>query len=68
MALGNEHGVETVDLCFVYEEGFEEEGGDGGAFAENEDRGIEPGGAAGPDGEEGYLEEVRPEEEVEEDE
>jgi hypothetical protein len=50
MTLGDEHGIEDIDLCLVDEEGFKQEGDYGGALAEDEHGRVEPGGTALPDG------------------
>lgn len=62
----DQHGVEHVDLRLVDEEGFEEDGDDGGTLAEHEDGAVEPGACGVEDGEEGDLREVGPHEEVHE--
>lgn len=50
-----EDGVEDVDEGFVNEEGFEEEGDDGGTFAQDDDCGVNLGKVAVEDCEEGNL-------------
>lgn len=46
MAFCDEHSVEGVDLGFVDQEGFEEDGDDEVCFAEDEEGGVDPGGGA----------------------
>lgn len=40
MSVCDEDGIEDVDLCFVDEEGFKEEGDEDGAFREDEDGAV----------------------------
>lgn len=63
-AFRDEHGVEDVQQGGIGEEGLEEEGGDCGALAEDEECGVEEGAVpAVEEGEEGDLGQVGPDEE-----
>ena len=65
----DKHSVKDIHQRLVHEKGFEQQGRDGGPFAEYQERTVDPGEGEGvEDGEEEDLGDIGPEKEGEEDE